>query len=531
MSHQIPVEIPFNSGISLSHPVNSSFVGLSLEPSGLEYFLGNGSAPNDFFLKLMSELSGEHKTTVSMRVGGNTQDDTWYDSACVSSLIRKQGDQEGVTFGPSMFDHLANISSTVPFQWIVGLNFNSTTVAQPQHALDMAQTIEQKFGDKVYAFEIGNEPDRYESMKLREPVWNISNYVDQWLEYAQKLQQVAPGATSRGLEAAAFGSNWDIANLVYHKTKENKTFLENYQPMIRSISKHQYQASSCNANMVPTVNDLLNHTSIVAKVQYAIRNIHPKDLISTEFRLGEFNSISCEGHHGVSDTFASALWVIDYMLSLANHNVTACNLHNRYPSVYNIADKGDNGWYAQPLYYGMQFVRKALGDNSGENVEIASIQTTEPDVVAYAVYRKKVMRNIVLLSMQKYEGEGNSQPPRNVSLIFKDLKEQTVAQPLHVWALTAPSAVSQHGIRWANQTMDGSKDGTFQGKRSTITVHPQQENGAITYSVSVSPVSAHLLVFNPPGQKLFSAAERTSSFTNIYIAAVAAVSIILTYNF
>lgn len=211
--------------------------------------------------------------------------------------------------------------------------------------------------------------------------------------------------------------------------------------------------------------------------------------------------------------------------------MTACNLHNRYPSVYNIADKGDHGWYAQPLYYGMQFVRKALGDNSGENVEIASIQTTEPDVVAYAIYRKTVLRNIVLLSMQKYEGEGNSQPPRNISLIFRDLKAQTVAQPLHVWALTAPSAVSQYGIRWANQTMDGSKDGTFQGQRSTVTVQPQQENGAVTYSIPVSPVSAHLLVFNSPGQKLFSSAERTLSFTNIYIAAVAALSIIFTYNF
>jgi hypothetical protein len=130
-------------------------------------------------------------------------------------------------------------------------------------------------------------------------------------------------------------------------------------------------------------------------------------------------------------------------------------VHNRYPSHYNIADKGEHGWYAQPLYYGLQFVRKALGDNTGENVEITSIETSQPDVAAYAIYSKEVLRNIVVLSMQKYEGEGNSQPHRNVSLIFKDVKDQTISQPLHVWALTAPSVGP---IRlWMAQRMVRSK--------------------------------------------------------------------------
>jgi hypothetical protein len=70
MSHNISVEIPIPAGISLSRPVNSSLVGLSLEPSGLEYFLGNNSAPNDFFLKLMSELSGEHKVINELKASG-----------------------------------------------------------------------------------------------------------------------------------------------------------------------------------------------------------------------------------------------------------------------------------------------------------------------------------------------------------------------------------------------------------------------------------------------------------------------------
>ena len=35
------------------------------------------------------------------------------------------------------------------------------------------------------------------------------------------------------------------------------------------------------------------------------------------FRLDELNSASCSGRFGVSDTFASALWVLDTLFNLA----------------------------------------------------------------------------------------------------------------------------------------------------------------------------------------------------------------------
>ena len=46
-----------------------------------------------------------------------------------------------------------------------------------------------------------------------------------------------------------------------------------------------------------------------------------------EFMMFETNTASCGGFPGVSDSFASALWAVDYGLQMAYSNLTGALLH------------------------------------------------------------------------------------------------------------------------------------------------------------------------------------------------------------
>lgn len=64
MSYRIPVDIRGLTNVEASNPVNASFVGLSLETSGLNYFLGNSSNPNTFFINMLMQLSYKNQVKI-----------------------------------------------------------------------------------------------------------------------------------------------------------------------------------------------------------------------------------------------------------------------------------------------------------------------------------------------------------------------------------------------------------------------------------------------------------------------------------
>lgn len=66
------------------------------------------------------------------------------------------------------------------------------------------------------------------------------------------------------------------------------------------------------------IGTLMNHTNVVKNVQPQIElNIYHRQQ-GRKFTIGETNSISGQGAHGVSDVFGSALWLVDYCLYIAS---------------------------------------------------------------------------------------------------------------------------------------------------------------------------------------------------------------------
>lgn len=61
----------------------------------------------------------------------------------------------------------------------------------------------------------------------------------------------------------------------------------------------------------------MNHTNLIksAKPHVDLNIFHRQH--GRKYTVGETNSISGQGSHGVSDVFGSALWLVDYCLYLA----------------------------------------------------------------------------------------------------------------------------------------------------------------------------------------------------------------------
>ncbi|KAG2180534.1 hypothetical protein INT44_003538 [Umbelopsis vinacea] len=388
---------------------------------------------------------------------GDTQDSTWYDANLSTDITVMRNlsmvPNEWVTLGPLAFDRMNTMSSTMPINWIIGLNFNVSSVENPENVLAMAIAAESSIGENIYAFEIGNEPDNFVTVKQRPPGWNMADYVQEWAPLALKLQQAVPSTKHQGIEAAVFGGGgWRIPDLLNYDIN-GSTFIDLFQSSTKGVSKHQYQTSNCNLLNPPVLQDLLNHSSIENKVKYAVSGLSSDDLAKYSFRLGEFNSVSCEGRSGVSNSFASALWAIDYMMLLAYYNVTACNIHNRFPSYYNIADRVGGVWKAQPVWYSLLFIAQTFGGMKGNGVSVTSLATGDPDMPAYGLYNQAILTSIVVINLKQPSSEYQDQ---NITLIIDTSKSQYSTQPLYLSSLVTKTVESQTVIRWANQTMDGS---------------------------------------------------------------------------
>jgi hypothetical protein len=82
------------------------------------------------------------------------------------------------------------------------------------------------------------------------------------------------------------------------------------------------------------------------------------------FRVDELNSASHFGKHGVSDSFAAALWVLDALFNLASVGVDGVNLHSRPDAAYGLFTFKQirHSWhgFVRPEYYGLLMFEQAF---------------------------------------------------------------------------------------------------------------------------------------------------------------------------
>jgi hypothetical protein len=244
------------------------------------------------------------------------------------------------------------------------------------HVTDDTRAVKSALGSKLFAFACGNEPDQFVASGVRRPPWTIGQYLPQ---ASQCYQAIRAGAAKVHLAGP------DTTNTVAFF----RPYAANENGLISDFSQHYYPLGcpSQPASPASLVQTLLSSGSTARETTRFNGYAAETRMAGAPLIMSETNSACHSGITGVSDSFASALWVIDYLLTGAEHGVTEMNIStglNSQCTGYTVFCKGNGYTYRpQPIYYGMLFTH-LLGAGHADQVKIAK-SSASAHLTAFAV--------------------------------------------------------------------------------------------------------------------------------------------------
>lgn len=399
------------------------FMGLGYEISSVAR-PGLLSAQDAVYVQLVQTLG----TRGVIRVGGNTADYASY-SATGQPLSSPEG-KAGSVVNDTVLRDLGRFLDATGWKLIWGLNLGNGT---QENAIEEAKAVTAAAKGNLLGFEIGNEPDlfgRHEGH--RHTGYDYDAYLREYRTYRDALRKAIPGIAFAGPDAA-IATDW----LTRFAVDEGKD--------IKLLTHHYYREGQ---NPTSTI-DKLFHTDpklapILAKLRAA------SESSGVPYRICETNSFSGGGRPGVSDTLAAALWVLDFMFTLASAGCAGVNMETGvnqrgFISSYSpIGDDEQGHYWAAPEYYGMLAFAQSGGrvigcalDAGERNIKAYATQPGRDRIVVTLINKESSSEAMVVIDA------GTSAPLRSGSLI----------------RLSGPSLESKSGVTLGGA--GGSHDGLW----------------------------------------------------------------------
>ena len=327
-THAAQVHVEINVDKTLGR-IPADFTGLGYEISSV-VTPGLLSSENRVYVELVRGL-GAHGV---IRVGGNTSDYASFDPAG-----RSRSAPKGTVVNEANLRELATFLNATGWNLIWGLNLGGGT---QQEAVAEAQAVAGAAKDKLLAFEIGNEPDLFGRGAAHRPSsYGYDDYLKEYRSYKAAIRAQLPASQFAGPDAAG-ATDWVTR------------FAHDEAPDLKLLTHHYYR--EC-AGPSSTIDKLLHPDP---KLQPQLAQLKKaSDSSGVPCRICEVNSFCGGGKPGVSDTFAAALWALDYMLKLAWAGASGINLETGvnqlgFISSYSPLGDDEHGSYsATPEYYGM----------------------------------------------------------------------------------------------------------------------------------------------------------------------------------
>ena len=294
-----------------------------------------------------------------IRIGGNTSDYAHYaarDPAVASAYATVIND--------AVLKDLGTFLDATGWNLIWGFNLGRGTQAE---ALAEAAVVLPSAGHRLVACEIGNEPDLFIGAKHRTE-YSYEAWLAEYRLYKSALRARFPHIPLAGPDAAG-NTDWvtrfaadegtDAALLTAHYYREHQNDTSTIEKLLAVDPKLQGRMDQWRA---------------------------ASQSCGRPYRICEVNSFSGGGRPGVSDTMAGALWVLDFMYTLAANGCSGVNMetgmnHLDFMSSYSpIADDEHGHYVARPEYYGM--LAFSLG-GKGKLLQ-TDVATQSPEIKAYA---------------------------------------------------------------------------------------------------------------------------------------------------
>jgi hypothetical protein len=343
---------------TVTRPSADGFLGLAFVYHAIPQWVGRGgSSPVDpVLVHLIRNLDPVGRPVI--RIGGESADRSWWP---VPGMKRPPGLRYNLT--PAWVRSARALDRSLDPRLLLGINLEANRrriSGYEGHRL--VAGIGRRY---IEAFEIGNEPVLYPHIPwyrkahdghlvfARKQTYSPVQYDEQ----VASTLKVLPRVPVAGPEAAS----WSWVSEFAH------AFLS-ARSQVRMLTTHAYGLNQCVHDPVspeyPSVHNLLSLAASRDLIVHTAPEIGLAHRYGAAYRVDEMGSVTCQGRSGVSNTMASALWVLDSLFSLAQHGVNGVNLHTSPGSVNGLFDLGfaHGRWQGSihPLYYGaMMFAQAA----------------------------------------------------------------------------------------------------------------------------------------------------------------------------
>jgi len=461
--------------------VPRDFIGLSVQQSIALADFGSPTAPNTVLFKLIQNLGNG-----TLRIGGSAAD-----SACWNGEPAPAPGICQYTLTSADFDSWAYAGAQTGWPMIIGVSLAQNKAAgAPQYILDevtqgLLPSLAKRPRASLLALELGNELNLYYlNPAYRPPSYGVPQQTSDLLSYisafngnaaTQNIPLVAPAYANPNLNSITTQLEPLVSNLLTCSTCSPQN--------LGLVTLHEYFL----AYTSPTgaLQQLLSPTlmqQVQANFLKAVTDLW--NLYGMQVQIDETNSSAPDpGLQGVSDVQASALWTLDYALSMARIGVRRLNFHIHNGSYYDplVITPGGNGIFSnqvQPQYYAMYAFNAA---KSQQFLPLAV--TSSANVRAYALSQCPTCAITIFLVNKDMSASG----PVQISLSAP----ATTASYLE---LSAPSLTSQAssvlfgGVQFNNST------GSLTGPPQAVAIQPDS-NG--TYTVQLDNAAAGILTIQP----------------------------------
>lgn len=201
----------------------------------------------------------------------------------------------------------------------------------PARSAQLAKYIQDQYGDLLDTYSIGNEPDCFEQIKREK----YGIFFTLWKPHYDAILKAVPNALIEGPSTASKGS--------FAVSLAKDLGDSGHLPM---VSSHYYvfgAGGKAEQDPAGTRERFLSKSNLAHYENLYEATAKPLAELGVPYRIDEMNSCYNGGAKGSSDTYASALWALDWDHWWAAHGIVGLNYHTG-------ESVGMNGGFHAPNY-------------------------------------------------------------------------------------------------------------------------------------------------------------------------------------
>ena len=238
---------------------------------------------------------------------------------------------------PSDVDALASFLRATGWSCIYGINLGGSATGATIPTLAAAEVayVAQQLGSALLGIELGNECETY-GASFYPSNWSVEIFEALWQQYRSAIVAVTPNAPICG---PASGSNLDTWTLPFGEYVTSSQI---------NLLTQQYSRGPAST---ASVDDLITPDAALSTELLMLH--YGAQSIDVPFRIDGLSSYDDGGAPGVSNSYASSLWVIDAIFQTAVAGGSGINLQcgGQQPGTA-IADNNGSVVGPQPVFYG-----------------------------------------------------------------------------------------------------------------------------------------------------------------------------------